>query len=184
MDMGGITRVQAPVWKGQMRYGGKQFSVCWWSKLVSDYRLSLICSLILLLMSRYPPMRSIIPIMKITSLSLTSPYETATMPITHIREIRVLLWSVYDKSFCTIISCPPVFCSYLRETFFSNAFGCLTHIHQPTHLFYLSSNIIPILPFGDRKIFSATLSMVSSLPIEDKARMTRSIKTLSLIPLR
>ncbi|MCK4786901.1 MAG: hypothetical protein KAV87_24300, partial [Desulfobacteraceae bacterium] len=64
-----------------------------------------------------------------------------------------------------------------------NAFGRLAHIHQLTLLLYLY-NIIPISPFGDRRIFSATFLIISLLPIEGKARITASIKNSSLIPLR
>jgi len=40
----------------------------------------------------------------------------------------------------------------------------LAHFHQPTHLFYLSNNNIPISPFGDCRIFSPTFLIVSLLP--------------------
>jgi len=40
----------------------------------------------------------------------------------------------------------------------------LAHFHQPTHLFYLSNNIIPISPLGDCRVFSPTFFIVSLLP--------------------
>jgi hypothetical protein len=55
-------------------------------------------------MSRYPPMTNSSPIMNIRLLSLSIPYDTANMPIRHIKMIRVLFLRIYNVAFNAIKS--------------------------------------------------------------------------------